>query len=164
MSKLKVVVLGSENVGKTTIMENMLDKIGKVEYKGTTIAIDYGNLVSDGKKIHIFGTPGQERFKFMREITLTGVDLVVLVLDGSRGMVEEDKRIIEMLEDMEIPYLVFINKIDIAEREQINKLLDEIREYCKSCHCIIEGSGLRGDGLDKLKEVMFNICDGKNGN
>jgi len=164
MNKLKVVVLGSEDVGKTTIMENILDKMGKVEYKGTTTAIDYGNLVSDGKEIHIFGTPGQERFKFMREITLRGADLVVLVLDGSRGMVEEDKRIIEMLEDMEMPYLVFINKIDIAEREQINKLLDEIREYCKSCHCIIEGSGLRGDGLDKLKEVMFNICDGKNGN
>ena len=161
MSKLKVVVLGSENVGKTTIMENILDKIGKVEYKGTTIAIDYGNLVSDGKKIHIFGTPGQERFKFMRELALTGVDFVILVLDGSREIVEGDRKIIETLEGMGIPYLVFVNKIDIAEREQLDKLLDEIREYCKSCHCIIEGSGLRGDGLDKLKEVIINMCDGK---
>lgn len=161
MGNWKVVILGVENVGKTTIMESILDKIGKTDYKGTTVAIDYGNLVLDGKKIHIFGTPGQERFQFMRELTLAGVDFAVVVLDGSRGVIERDKEIIDTLESMGVPYLIFVNKIDIADREQLDKLLDEIREYCKSCHCIIEGSGLRGDGLDKLKEVIINMCDGK---
>jgi GTPase SAR1 family protein len=33
----KIVVMGSENVGKTTIMEKLIGNIGKVEYNGTTV-------------------------------------------------------------------------------------------------------------------------------
>jgi len=159
MGNWKVVILGVENVGKTTIMESILDKIGKTDYKGTTVAIDYGNLVLDGKKIHIFGTPGQERFQFMRELTLAGVDFAVVVLDGSRGVIERDKEIIDTLESMGVPYLIFVNKIDIADREQLDKLLNEIKDYCKNYYCIVEGSALKGEGLDRLKKAILSLCD-----
>ena len=86
------MVLGSEDAGKTTLMENLLGNIGKVEYSGTTVAIDYGNLILNGKKVHIFGTPGQKRFHFMRELTLKGVDFATVILDSKRGIVELDKK------------------------------------------------------------------------
>ena len=57
-----------EDVGKTTLMENLITNVGKVEHNGTTVAIDYGRIEMDDKKFHFFGTPGQERFGFMREI------------------------------------------------------------------------------------------------
>ena len=41
--ELKIVVLGSYNSGKTTTLENICQKKAKIEYKGTTIALDYGN-------------------------------------------------------------------------------------------------------------------------
>ena len=51
MSKeIKIVVMGSEDVGKTTLMENLIGKIGKVEHNGTTVAIDYGNIEIEGKR------------------------------------------------------------------------------------------------------------------
>jgi len=157
MKKLKVVVLGSEDVGKTTLMENLLGNIGKVEYSGSTVAIDYGNLILNGKKIHVFGTPGQERFHFMRELTLKGVDFAIVVLDSSRGLIDLDKEIFNALNNMKIPYLIFINKIDIVNREKLNRLLDEIKENYRDCHYIIEGSGLNGVGLDKLKDILSTV-------
>ena len=70
----KVVIMGSYNSGKTTTLENLCEKMTKVEYNGTTISLDYGNILVGGKKVHIFTTPGQERFKFMREILSQGLD------------------------------------------------------------------------------------------
>ena len=160
MEKIKVVVLGSENAGKTTLMENLLGNICKVEYNRTTVAIDYGSLILNGRKIHVFGTPGQERFHFMRELTLKGVDFAIVVLDSSRGIMDLDKKIINALNDMEIPYLIFINKIDMVNREKLNKLLDEIKEDYRDCHHVIEGSGLNGVGLDKLKDTLSTVGQG----
>ena len=66
----KIVILGSYNSGKTTTLENLCDKKTKIEYNGTTIALDYGNIKIDGEKVHIFGSPGQERFEFMASMDL----------------------------------------------------------------------------------------------
>jgi len=55
----KIVILGSYNSGKTTTLENICEKMTKVEYNGTTISLDYGNIVVDGKKVHIFTTPAR---------------------------------------------------------------------------------------------------------
>ena len=145
MSKeIKVVVMGSKDVGKTTLMENLIGKIGKVEHNGTTVAIDYGNIEIDGKKIHLFGTPGQERFEFMRELALKGTSLALMVLDASRGITEEDKDIIKLLESKNIPYGVFINKIDIGNIDN-----GEIHNSCNP-KFVIRGSAMKKEGLDEL--------------
>lgn len=56
----KVVIFGDYDTGKTTTLEQLCDKITKVEYKGTTLALDYGNCIVNGEKIHLFATPGHE--------------------------------------------------------------------------------------------------------
>jgi hypothetical protein len=110
----KIVILGSYNSGKTTTLENICEKMTKVEYNGTTISLDYGNITVDGKKVHIFTTPGQERFKFMREILTQGLDGAIVVIDSSRGLTSTDQNIIKRLNKNQIPYVVFANKQDIV--------------------------------------------------
>jgi small GTP-binding protein len=158
MSKeIKIVVMGSEDVGKTTLMENLIGKIGKVEHNGTTVAIDYGNIEIDGKKIHLFGTPGQERFEFMRELTLNGTDFVLLVLDATTGLKQTDKNIISTLCSKKIPYAVFINKTDLCHGEELENLKKEIHSLCSDCGYIIEGSATKKEGFDELEDVLKNI-------
>jgi small GTP-binding protein len=113
----KIVILGSYNSGKTTTLENICDKKMKVEYNGTTIALDYGNKMVDGQKVHIFASPGQERFKFMREILSQGLDGAIVVIDNSKGITSTDKNIISRLNSSKIPYVVFANKQDINSGE-----------------------------------------------
>ena len=131
MKEIKIVVMGSEDVGKTTLMENLIGNIGKVEHNGTTVAIDYGNTVINGRKLHLFGTPGQERFEFMRELALNGVDFVLLVLDAAAGLNKLDKKIIDKLCSKRIPYIIFINKIDIVDKKKLEELKKEMAKCLK---------------------------------
>ncbi|MDK2790307.1 MAG: uncharacterized protein PWP15_814 [Methanothermococcus sp.] len=159
--EIKIVVMGSQDVGKTTLMENLLDNVSKVEHNGTTVAIDYGKTILNGKKVHFFGTPGQEKFEFMREIALTGADFVIVVLDGSVGLRNVDKKIIDVLNTKKIPYIVFINKMDLCEDcEKIKQLKDYIRELNEengqNCKDIFEGSILNGNGTSELMDFLKN--------
>lgn len=115
MNNIKVVIFGSADSGKTTTIDYILkrEKIAKIEYKSTTVALDYGNTIKNGKKIHIFATPGQERFKFMREILSNNLDGAILVIDNSKGITNTDIQIIENLNLSQIPYVIFLNKQDL---------------------------------------------------
>ncbi len=110
----KIVILGSYNSGKTTTLENICDKKANIDYNDTTIALDYGNTIIEGKKVHVFASPGQERFKFMREILSLGLNGSIVVIDSSKGLTSTDKNIITNLNSNNIPYVVFANKQDIC--------------------------------------------------
>jgi small GTP-binding protein len=145
----KIVILGSYNSGKTTTLENLCQKKTKVDYKGSTIALDYGNTHLDGEKVHLFSTPGQERFRFMREILSRGLDGAIVVVDNSHGATSLDLEIMGTLEEGDIPYVVFSNKQDLNRDRLVLDSLDPV---------IIptiaeEGQGLL-EGLTMLLEIV----------
>jgi len=146
----KIVILGSYNSGKTTTIENLVDqkKVTKIEYKGTTVALDYGNVQIDGSKIHIFATPGQKRFKFMRQILARGLDGAILVVDSSAGITETDQEIMNKLEKNSIPYVIFANKQDI------NPMKIDIENNNIP---IIPTIATDGDGIQKGFEILLNM-------
>lgn len=109
----KIVVLGAYNSGKTTTLEQICNNRAKVEYNGTTTALDYGNTMINGEKVHFFGTPGQKRFQFMRRILSEGLDGAILVVDNSNGITPTDQEILERLDEFQVPYVVFANKQDL---------------------------------------------------
>jgi len=123
----KIVILGSYNSGKTTTLENLCDKKTKIEYNGTTIALDYGNIKIDGEKVHIFGSPGQERFEFMREILSKGLDGAILVIDSQKGVTGIDETILNNLNQMDVPYVVFANKQDLHPETQFKGLDSDVQ-------------------------------------
>lgn len=88
----KVIFTGPVAVGKTTAIACISDiptistdvaatddTILKKER--TTVAMDYGfMMLEDGQYVHLYGTPGQERFNFMWDILVEGgMGLVVLI-------------------------------------------------------------------------------------
>jgi uncharacterized protein len=111
--EIKIVVLGTYNAGKTTSLERICHNKAKVEYNGTTTGLDYGNTIILGEKVHLFGSPGQERFSFMREILSEGLDGAIVVVDNSQGITNTDQEIIKGLDTNQLPYVVFANKQDL---------------------------------------------------
>jgi len=109
----KIVVMGAYNSGKTTTLEQICHNRAKVEYNGTTTALDYGNTMISGEKVHFFGTPGQDRFRFMRRILSEGLDGAILVVDNSNGITPTDQEILGRLDEFQIPYVIFANKQDL---------------------------------------------------
>ncbi len=116
----KIIFAGPVGVGKTTSIATISDippvtteakaSDETAELKeNTTVAMDYGVLnLDDGEKLHLYGTPGQDRFSYMWEILTQGGIGLVLLLDNSR----EDP-----LADMEFYLNAF--KDFIADREVV---------------------------------------------
>jgi signal recognition particle receptor subunit beta len=96
MSDYKLIFTGPSGAGKTTAIAAISDVppvkteessagIAHVGKKGITVALDYGLMKIGGQdKIHLFGTPGQERFDFMWEILTEGGLGLILLVDNSR--------------------------------------------------------------------------------
>ena len=150
----KIVILGSADSGKTTTLETLLnrrnEKVTKIEFNGTTVALDYGNTTINGERIHIFATPGQERFKFMRDILSNGLSGAIVVIDNSKGVTNTDVRIMENLNSTNVPYIIFSNKQDIApgdlESEHISQNIPIIPTTAKT-----------GEGIQEGLEVLLKL-------
>ncbi|WP_459201537.1 GTP-binding protein [Methanococcus sp. CF] len=153
VKELKVVVMGSEDVGKTTLMETLIKNVGKVEHNGTTVAIDYGRIEIDNKKLHFFGTPGQERFGFMREIAIEGADYALLVLDATVGLRTVDLDIIKLLSNKNIPFSIFINKMDLCNESNAHEIINSLNGLTKNSE-IVTGSLYRNEGLSEIMDIL----------
>jgi signal recognition particle receptor subunit beta len=92
----KIIFAGPVGAGKTTAISAISDIVvvgtearasDEVQQRKntTTVAMDYGVLnLEGGEKVHLYGTPGQERFSFMWEILSEGAMGFVILLDSAR--------------------------------------------------------------------------------
>ncbi len=97
MSQYKIIFTGPVGAGKTTAINSISDlppiktdavasDMAKSKKAATTVAMDYGVMnLPGGEKLHLYGTPGQERFDFMWDILVTGGIGLVLLLDNTRA-------------------------------------------------------------------------------
>ena len=96
MKENKIIFTGPVGVGKTTAISALSDEppvqtdasasdMTLVRKGYTTVAMDYGVIHLDEEtKVHLYGTPGQERFNFMWEILSQGSMGLVLLLDNTK--------------------------------------------------------------------------------
>lgn len=96
MSAYKIIFTGPVGAGKTTAIgalsditpvstDRLASDMTRERKAETTVALDYGLVnLAEGATIHLYGTPGQERFDFMWEILIEGGIGLVLLIDNSR--------------------------------------------------------------------------------
>lgn len=97
MAQHKIIFAGPVGAGKTTAISSISDipiittdeaasDMTADRKPNTTVAMDYGLMKLDGAdRVHLYGTPGQERFDFMWDILTEGGLGLVLLLDNTRG-------------------------------------------------------------------------------
>jgi small GTP-binding protein len=115
-SKLKIVVFGAFGAGKSTLIKTLDHESKHIEANcaggTTTVALDFGRILNNGCHIHIYGTPGQERFEFAREIIAKGMDGAILLVDVTSPLDEFTRHISDSLYGAKVPFVVFLNKCD----------------------------------------------------
>jgi signal recognition particle receptor subunit beta len=96
MTQHKIVFTGPVGAGKTTAINALSDiptvrtdvcasDMTSARKEQTTVALDYGVMkLSADERIHLYGTPGQQRFDFMWNILAEGGIGLVLLLDNTR--------------------------------------------------------------------------------
>jgi small GTP-binding protein len=116
-SRMKIVVFGAFNAGKSTFIQAIDPESRHVETDcsggTTTVAIDFGRAELLGRHIHLYGTPGQERFEFVREITENGMDAAILMIDCSIGVDEFTRELHTHLAGTGVPVGIMLNKCDL---------------------------------------------------
>ncbi len=116
--KCKIVIFGAFGAGKTTLVKTLDPESSHVEANcsggTTTVALDYGRVLMNGNHIHIFGTPGQERFEFARDIIGKGMDGAILLIDVTSPVDDFIHHLHDSLYAARIPFVIFLNKCDSA--------------------------------------------------
>ena len=114
--KLKIVLFGAFGSGKSTLITTLDPDSKHIEANcaggTTTVALDFGRVEDNGHHIHIYGTPGQERFEFAREIIARGMDGAILLVDVTSPMDEFTSHLSDSLHGAKVPFVVFLNKCD----------------------------------------------------
>jgi hypothetical protein len=136
--RLKVVVFGTHGAGKSTFIQSLDPHARHIEAleddSPTTVSMDFGRVSLCGHVVYLFGTPGQERFFFVRNILSRGMDGAIVVVDSTAGVDENTYNLCVWLKGSGIPFAVMANKCDCrgADPDQVAAGLDGARVYAIS--------------------------------
>jgi GTP-binding protein Era len=160
-----VALIGRPNAGKSTLLNKLVgEKIAIVSDKPQTTRTRISGVLTrpEGQAV-LVDTPGVHKpgYKLNRRMmsivtdALTGVDVVLLMIDATERMGSGDRFVIEMLKGVKTRAFLLLNKVD-AMRDK-SRLLPLIEAYTKEREFaeVIPISALTGDGLDILLDKIF---------
>jgi GTP-binding protein Era len=133
-----VTLLGRPNTGKSTLLNLLLGaKVSIVSPRPqTTRTRLQGVLTRENAQIVFVDTPGTHKpisrmnQQMMRSVqeALDGVDLVLVVVDASRALNEEDELSVELARQSHRPSFLVLNKIDIIDKPALLPLIEHFRQ------------------------------------
>ena len=146
-------IISHPDAGKTTITEKLLlygraiqlagtvkarksdrhatsDWMEMEKQRGISVTTSVMQFPYQGRTVNLLDTPGHEDFSEDTYRTLTAVDSVLMVIDGSKGVEDRTIKLMEVCRLRDTPILTFINKIDREVRDPI-EVLDEIEHILK---------------------------------
>ena len=127
---IKVALVGKPNVGKSSLLNALLgeNKAIVTDIAGTTRDIVEGEINLNGVVLHLLDTAGIRESNDKVEIigvnkskdTIKEADLVIVLLDASTELDEDDKNILEYVK--ETPHIIVYNKIDKSDKKFDNAI------------------------------------------
>ncbi|MBV9952520.1 MAG: elongation factor G, partial [Acidimicrobiia bacterium] len=141
-----VALVGHGGSGKTTLTEALLNcagattRIGRVEdgttvtdydpeehRRGISLSLAVAPFEWKGHKINLIDTPGYADFIGDVHAALRVADLAVFVVSAVEGVEVQSEAIWRLAAELDIPRMVFINKLD-RERADFERTLEQLRD------------------------------------
>jgi len=158
-----IAVMGSPNVGKSTIVNSMVgQKVSIVSDKPqTTRNTIRGVLTKEHYQIVFLDTPGlhEPRNKLGAMMVRSAnesareVDAILFVADAVTGVKKRDQDNIKRLMAYQIPLIVAVNKTDAAKQGQIDSAITALHELGVE-EDIYTVSAARGSHMDELESAL----------
>ena len=152
-------IISHPDAGKTTITEKLLlygkaiqlagtvkarksdrhatsDWMEMEKQRGISVTTSVMQFPYRGRVVNLLDTPGHEDFSEDTYRTLTAVDSVLMVIDGSKGVEDRTIKLMEVCRLRNTPIITFINKLDRETRDPI-EILDEIESILNIKCCLL---------------------------
>ena len=164
--RVHIGFFGRRNAGKSSLVNAVTDQEISVvsDTKGTTTdpvtkameLLPLGPVVIiDTPGFDDEGSLGEKRVQRAKRV-MNRTDIAVLVIDASTGAAEADRELAAMFKEKEIPFLTVVNKADLlesGERERLKEQSDPGE--------IMFVSALSGEGIFELKEKLAKMGSAK---
>jgi peptide chain release factor 3 len=141
-------IISHPDAGKTTLTEKLLlysgmiqtagmvkgrkgrksaasDWMAMEQERGISITSSAMQFSYKGAVINVLDTPGHEDFSEDTYRTLTAADCAIMVIDASKGVERQTRKLFEVCRLRKIPVLTFINKMDMPGRDPL-ELMNEV--------------------------------------
>ena len=160
-----VALAGRPNVGKSTLLNRLLgQKLAITSHKPQTTrhSILGINTLPEGQILYL-DTPGIHKRgdralnRYLNRAaagTLSGVDLVAMLVEAGRWTAEDDL-VLERVRESRRPALLVVNKIDLVKpRERLLPILDDLHKRT-GFEEIVPVSARSGENCDELERVIL---------
>ena len=165
----KISIIGRPNAGKSTLINSLSlkDRVIVSPLAGTTIDAINVPIEFGERKYELFDTAGIrkgyktktniEYFSYVRAMhAASESDLTILLIDADSGLVDQDLKILSMIEKFGKPIILAINKIDLLSRKKMKEFFDNKKMEKRFFEDLklVKISALKGKGFKKLfKEI-----------
>ena len=162
---IKTAIIGRPNAGKSSLLNKILKEERAIvsEIEGTTRDTIEEFITIKGIPLKIIDTAGIR--KTSDKIEEIGVrkaidiakdaELVLVILDNSKDLTEEDREILKLAESKNS--IILLNKVDLKENNLENS--EELKKINKR---IIKISAKNGNGIEELYNEIENMFQIKN--
>ncbi|MCH5351581.1 MAG: GTPase Era [Clostridiales bacterium] len=167
-----VAVVGRPNAGKSSIVNAIVgEKVSIVSPKPQTTRDRITGICTEGNKQIVFlDTPGmfkprtkldEHLDKSVKSALGGDADVVVLVLDSTKGVTPDDEKTINSLIKSGAPLYIVVNKTDLKGYEAIYPILDKLNKYMSGDNAVkdvIPTSCRNGNNIELLKKILKGEC------
>ena len=167
MENIIIGTAGHVDHGKTTLIKALtgIDTDTTEEEKERGLSINLGFAYFDlpeGRRAGIVDVPGHEKFIKNMMAGLAGLNLVLLVIDGSEGIMPQTREHINILQLLGIKdYIIVLTKIDTVDEEFLELVVEEIKEEFNGSHLesvpIVKVDSISGKGLEELRSAIHEL-------
>ena len=168
----KIAVIGRPNAGKSTFINQFTkqDRLIVSDVPGTTIDSIHVPFVFDDEDFIFIDTAGirkkykqshaVEYFSYVRAMhAVDESDIVLMLIDASDGIVDQDLRILNLIRGYGKPVVVALNKIDELSDDHLSDL-KETKKFQNSALndlILVEISALQKRGFKKLFNTLTKV-------
>ena len=161
----KISIIGRPNAGKSTLINSLSlkDRVIVSPLAGTTIDAINVPIEFGESKYELFDTAGIrkgyktktniEYFSYVRAMhAASESDITILLIDADSGLVDQDLKILSMIEKFGKPIILAINKIDLLSRKKMKEFFNNKKMEKRFFEDLklIKISALKGKGFKKL--------------
>lgn len=152
----KIAIVGSPNVGKSVMFNNLTGRYATVSnYPGTTVEVSRGKTRIGGEEFEVIDTPGMysllplsEEENVARKILLDESPFVILHITDAKNLERMLPLTLQLLEG-DLPLILVLNIADEARAQGV--IIDRQRLEKELNIPVVETVSTTGEGLDILR-------------